>query len=228
MAFDELQRILDANSNRIINVGSPTTANDATITDNSTAPQNPAASASAGSSFLAAPRDHVHQGVHSLHADSNANIYGDARLVSGTGITLTQSGNDITVATSGGNSQKLHLSKDGQNYVTGTSEQIVAEWYANFASLPVGNIQVRLSGIVKVSGGNGTYKCYVGATSPGATTGGTARATISSISGTSDAVATNQGSAFTNPAGQALVQVTAVSDTGGQSSTIRGTHIEIG
>ena len=97
---DSLLRPMDAGANRIENVGTPTTASDATITDNATLPQNPTATAVAGASFIAASRDHVHQGVHSVHADANANLFGDVQLVSGTGITLSQSGNAVTAATS--------------------------------------------------------------------------------------------------------------------------------
>lgn len=40
--------------------------------------------------------------VSSVHADSSANITGNVQLVSGTNVTLTQSGSGITVASSGG------------------------------------------------------------------------------------------------------------------------------
>ena len=38
-----------------------------------------------------------YDGVASLHADSNPDIRGDIKLVSGTGITLSQTGQNITV-----------------------------------------------------------------------------------------------------------------------------------
>jgi len=226
MAFDTLQRILDAQSNRIINVGTPTAASDATITDNSTAPQNPAASASAGASFLAAPMNHVHQGVHSVHADANANIYGDARLVSGTGITLTQSGQDITIATSGGTVNKIEIARDTQSYVTGSTEQIVAEYYVSLDDCTTGNITGRMSAIVKVSAGTGTYNFRTGATGLGAITGSTVRATFTSTS-TTEETKTNAGSAFTNPTGALIVQVSCV-NSGANNTFIRGIAASIG
>jgi hypothetical protein len=226
-SFDELQRPLDANNNRIIGLGDPTTANDATKTDNSTGPSNPAAAASAGTSLKAAPSDHVHQGVHSVHADSNANLFGDVRLVSGSGIALTQSGQDITVAASGGTVNKITFGESDMTYVLGTVETILYEYYVDLDDAgSSGNIQVRLSAIVNVSAGTGTYKVYVGATSPGSTTGGTARATITTASTTSD-VQTNLGSAFTNPTGGQLVQITAV-NSGANKSHIRGFAVTIG
>src|ERR1022692_2226438 len=115
-SVDVLQRLIDANSNRIANVGTPTTASDATITDNATSPQNPAAAASAGASFLAAPANHVHQAVHSVHADALTNLFGDVQLVSGSGITLSSAGNAITVTASGGSVNKVTIGEESQKY----------------------------------------------------------------------------------------------------------------
>ena len=60
MAKDVAQRELDQAGNRISNLGTPTTAGDATKTDNTTVPLASAGVGSPGSSFLAAPIDHVH------------------------------------------------------------------------------------------------------------------------------------------------------------------------
>ena len=60
MAKDVAQRELDQANNRISNLGTPTTAGDATKTDNTTVPRPNAGTGAAGSSFLAAPIDHVH------------------------------------------------------------------------------------------------------------------------------------------------------------------------
>jgi hypothetical protein len=57
---DILQRPLDANSNRIPNLGTPTTAGDATYVDTVTVPLVESGSGSNGTSFLAARADHVH------------------------------------------------------------------------------------------------------------------------------------------------------------------------
>jgi hypothetical protein len=227
-AIDELQRQLSAESFRISNLGTPTTALDATYTDNTTAPSNPAAAASAGASLVASPADHVHQAVHSLHADAAANLYGDVQLVSGSGITLSQAGNAITVAASGGSVNKITLGSDQQTSVVGTTEFIVAEYNINFDDAgAVGNIQARLSAIVKISAATGTFKLYTGATAPGATTGGTLRATCTTTSTTFEKQ-TNLGAAFTNPGGQQLVQITAVASAGGNKATIRGFQLAIG
>lgn len=227
MAQDEAQRILSMENNRITNLGTPTAANDATKTDNTTAPADPAATASAGSSFLASPANHVHQGVHSVRSDSAAQIYGDVRLVSGTGIALSQSGQDITVAASGASVNKITQAEDRQVSVTGTTEEIVAEFNLNFDDAPGANIQVRLSAIVKVAAGTGTYRVRTGATTPGSTAGSTIRSTVTSTS-TSFEKQTNLGSSFANPAGQQIVQVTAVNDTAATKSTIRGYSVTIG
>ena len=227
---DVLQRVLDANSNRIANVGTPTTANDATHTDNTTAPVNPAAVASAGVSLLAAAQDHVHQAVHSIHADSNANLNGDVQLVSGSGISLSQVGQAITVTAAGGAVNKLTIGEESQKYSTTNTEDILAEYALSFDDLEFGtgaNIQARLSGIVKVGGGTGTYNLRVGATAPGATTGSTVRAVLTTSS-TSEVVLQNLGSAFANPTGVVIVQVTGQNGTASQKCFIRGFEISIG
>jgi hypothetical protein len=59
-SFEQLQRPLDANANRIAGLGLPTTANDATYTDNATTPAADAGAGSPGTSKLASPADHVH------------------------------------------------------------------------------------------------------------------------------------------------------------------------
>lgn len=227
MAQDEAQRQLDMQNFRISSLGDPTTANDATKTDNSAAPADPAAVAAAGASLKAAPANHVHQGVHSLHADANANIYGDVRLVGGTGITLGQSGQDITIATTGGTTSKINWADDSQASVTGTVEEIIREWNVSFDDAASGNIQFRFSALVKVAAGVGTYKVYVGATASGSTAGGTTRATFTSTSTTFEKKS-NLGSAFTNPTGQVLVQLVAVNDTVATKSTIRGSSFSVG
>lgn len=228
-AIQEATLQLDMQSLRISGLGDPTAANDATKTDNTTSPANPAAAASAGASLKAAPADHVHQGVHSVRADGNANLYGDVQLVSGSGVALSQSGNQITVAVSGGAANKIGNGDARQFSNVGTTEEIVAEWNENFDDAGGGtgtNIQARLSALVKAAAGTGTFKIYVGATNPGDTTGGTVRATLTTTN-TAFEKQSNQGSAFTNPGGQRLVQVT-VSNSGSNKSTIRGIDFAIG
>lgn len=226
-AIDELQRQLSAELFRISNLGVPTTALDATYTDNATAPANPAAAAAAGASLLASPVDHVHQAVHSIRADANAQLYGDVQLVSGSGISLSQAGNVITVAASGGAVNKITAASDKQASVNGTGESIVEEYNSNFDDAGGASIQARLSAIVKVSAGTGTFKLWIGATAPGATTGATVRATVTTTSATFD-TETNLGAAFANPGGEQLVQITAVGAAPGNKATIRGFQLAIG
>lgn len=225
--IDEAQRQLDMAALRISNLGTPTTANDATFTDNTTAPANPAAAASAGASFQAAPANHVHQGVHSVHSDAAANIYGDVRLVSGSGISLSQSGQDITVTASGGSVNKVTLGEDRQSYNIGTAEDILAEFNVNFDDAGGATIQARLSAIVKASAGTGSFRIYTGATAPGSTAGGTVRATVTTVS-TAFEQQTNLGASFANPGGQRLVQITAANSGGGNRNTMRGLQIALG
>jgi hypothetical protein len=226
MATNEAQRPLDMSTFKISNLGTPTAANDATVTDNTTGPANPAASASAGASFLAAPANHVHQGVHGVRSEANAYLYGDVTLLGVSGISITQSGQNITLTGGGGGSNKLELGEDEQVSMTGTSEEILREYYLSFDSLAAGNVSASLTGVVKVAAGTGTYKLYVGATAPGATTGGTVRATFTSTS-TSFETKANTGSAFTNPTGSVLVQITAV-NSGANKTTLRSFGYTIG
>ena len=63
MSKDVAQRELDQAGFKISNLGNPTAAGDATKTDNTTTPLANSGSGSPGSSFLAAPADHVHPAV---------------------------------------------------------------------------------------------------------------------------------------------------------------------
>ena len=60
-------------------------------------PQSVGTSNSVGTGTASAKDDHVHQGVHSVQSDANPALYGDVTLASGTGITLSQVGQTITV-----------------------------------------------------------------------------------------------------------------------------------
>jgi len=60
MSKDIAQRELDQAGFRISNLGTPTAADDATKTDNTTVPHANAGTGSPGVSLLAAPADHVH------------------------------------------------------------------------------------------------------------------------------------------------------------------------
>jgi hypothetical protein len=60
MARDVALRELDQAGFRIVNLGTPTAANDATKTDNTTIPRASTGTGAPGTSLLAAPADHVH------------------------------------------------------------------------------------------------------------------------------------------------------------------------
>jgi hypothetical protein len=60
MARDVAERELDQAGFRILNLGNPASAGDATKTDNTTVPQAASGAGSPGASLLAAPADHVH------------------------------------------------------------------------------------------------------------------------------------------------------------------------
>lgn len=66
------------------------------------APQDIDAAADAGTGDHYSRDDHMHQGVHSLAKSGSAALYGDVTLSAGSNVTLTQSGNDIQISSSGG------------------------------------------------------------------------------------------------------------------------------
>ncbi len=82
--------------------GAPVVQTDATYADGSTTPSDVASAGSAGTAVLASPADHAHKGVHSVKSDANPALYGDVTLASGTNVTLSQVGQTITVASTGG------------------------------------------------------------------------------------------------------------------------------
>jgi hypothetical protein len=63
------------------------------------APPDVASAGAAGTAnATVANADHTHRGVHTLFAFGNPNLYGDVDLKAGTGISLTQVGQEITIA----------------------------------------------------------------------------------------------------------------------------------
>ncbi len=222
-----LLKTLDADGNEIQNVGTPTQPGSATTTDNTTAPSDVGAVAAPGTSWLAAPADHTHEGLHSIAADANPALVGDATLASGAGIVLAQAGNVITVNADASLLNKVTFAHDGAAYSVGIGEEILREILVNFDDAASANIKVMLAGIVKASAGAGTFNVRVGATAAGATTGSTVRATFSSTSATEE-LKEILGSAFANPGGRKLVQITSNNDTAGAKSYIRGINVSIG
>ncbi|MBI3330662.1 MAG: hypothetical protein HYZ96_00960 [Candidatus Omnitrophica bacterium] len=66
------------------------------------APASVGSANSEGASTSLARADHIHQGVHSLAASGQPQLTGDVALAAGANVTLTQAGQDITIAASGG------------------------------------------------------------------------------------------------------------------------------
>lgn len=60
-----------------------------------------------GASTLVSRADHVHDGVRSIAKAGSSALFGDVTLTGGTNVTLTQSGNDISIAASGSGSGAL-------------------------------------------------------------------------------------------------------------------------
>lgn len=76
------------------------------------APSSIGSSNTEGAASAFSRSDHVHQGVHSIDEDSSGSpIYGDVNFVSGSGITISRSGQDITVAASAGAPARLYSSE---------------------------------------------------------------------------------------------------------------------
>lgn len=78
-----------------------------------------------GTSTNYAREDHVHQGVHSLAVSGNGGLTGDVVLAAGSGVTLSQSGSQITIAAGGGGWTTGIVTKVSLPYTIGSTEQIV-------------------------------------------------------------------------------------------------------
>jgi len=124
---------------------------------------------------------------------------------------------------------KITIGASEAQSVMGVTESIVYEWNVNFADAPgiAGQIDARLSAIVRTTAGTGTYKLYTGATAPGSTAGATLRDTITTVSAT-DEQKTALSAAFVSSGVQTLVQITAVNSGAGGISHIRGVEVALG
>ena len=71
--------------------------------------------------------DHVHAGLHSIAKNGSAQILGDATLTGGTGVTLTQVGNDISIAAGSGSGT------GARNYVTNWDAETDTTGWATYA-----------------------------------------------------------------------------------------------
>ncbi len=67
-----------------------------------TTPLPVAATGAVGSSIFSSREDHVHEGLHSIAASGSTPITGDALLVAGSNVLLSQIGSSIFISASGG------------------------------------------------------------------------------------------------------------------------------
>lgn len=72
------------------------------VQGSSSTPTDIASAGSAGSNSTYSKSDHTHRGVLSLSKNGSSALYGSVTLTAGTGISLTQSGQDISIAASAG------------------------------------------------------------------------------------------------------------------------------
>lgn len=109
-------------------------------------------------------------------------------------------------------------------------EEVLWERVVDLSTQAPGTIiQVSLAGIVLVSDDEtvGTFKIYLGSTTPRDTAGGTVRATITTSS-ESEVIVSNTGAAFANPGGKVLLQVTGQNSDGANDyAAIRGIGVRI-
>lgn len=222
-----LLKTLDANGHEIESLGTPTAPQSATYTDNATEPAPIGSASDPGTSFVAAAQDHTHEGIHSVHVDGDGGVAGDVNLVSGDGIEITRTGPNITIKQASGSTNKITIGHDGAAYSKGIGEEIIREFHVNFDDAGASSIKAMLAAIVKASAGVGTYSVHVGATAPGDIAGSTVRATFTTSS-TTEELKEVLGSAFANPGGHKLVQITANNDNAAGKSFIRGINISFG
>lgn len=129
-----------------------------------------------------------------------------------------------TGATGASGTQAISLNEEAEGSVLGVTEQVIDEFNVDFTNLPA-NITVNFSGLIRVSGGTGTFNLQVGGTI--ATADGTTRATLSTTSITYDQE-NNTGASFANPGGQQLVKITGDNTSASEISFIRGYNVKIG
>lgn len=98
-------------------------------------PQDVGSANAPGSATGASRADHVHRGVHSLAVTGNSPLYGDAILIAGTGVQLSQVGQNITIAASGSGGGS---GVGGVNYVTNFNGTDTTGWatYADGSATP--------------------------------------------------------------------------------------------
>jgi hypothetical protein len=132
--------------------------------------------------------------------------------------------------TSGGGSGSASVAvaeEEGRVAVDGT-EELLYEWAANLSLIPLAqNISAQIQAIIQTivaDPAGATFRVYVGSVTPGDTTGGTLRATISTVTGT-EQIASNVGAPFANPGGVVLIQITGQSAGVGFQAAIRSVSL---
>jgi hypothetical protein len=205
---DLQQRDLDAGGFEVLRIADPTTPNSATKVGTAIAAVG--AANAPGTSFKAAAEDHIHAGVAAV-------LPGDGIAVSPPDpqgrVTVSRApgATDVVIAT---------LDTEAEKSVTGTAEQVLAEWNFDFDDLAGPNITPTLSGLVSAdSETTGTFNLRIGGTVGAAD--GDVRATISAAS-VAEQQQTNTDAAFPKPGGQTLVKITGLDSIAGLSARIRG------
>lgn len=115
---------------------------------NSTTPQSITTANAAGSATTAARIDHTHKGVASFAINAGTSLYGDVTISAGSNITLTQVGNDIAIASTGGGGGSGTVTS-----VSVVSANGLAGTVANPTTTPAITLSTSVTGLLK---GNGT------------------------------------------------------------------------
>lgn len=116
----------------------------------STTPSSVSSTNSVGTASDAAKADHTHAGVASIAKTGSTALTGAVTLTAGSNVTLTQSGNDITIASTGGGGG------GGSGTVTDVSvvsANGLAGSVANSTTTPAITLSTTVTGVLK---GNGT------------------------------------------------------------------------
>lgn len=114
----------------------------------STAAQSITTTNAAGSATDAARSDHTHKGVSSVAKNGSTALYGDVTLSAGSNVTLTQVGNDISIAATGGGGGSGTVTD-----VSVVSANGFAGTVANSTTTPAITLTTSVTGVLK---GNGT------------------------------------------------------------------------
>lgn len=125
----------------------------------------------------------------------------------------------------GGGAASMDVGDEVQRSMVGVSEELLAEFTVDFASLTPSLLYPKLSALTKQTGGaTGTYRMRVGGTQGVAD--GTVVATITTTQAaypvTPDVVT---GASYGNPAAPRLVKITGAASSVGQTARIKGINI---